>query len=131
MKLKRIALLDLSALARVVSGPAENDDVADAREPTPPPASWTRCGTELDHEAHCAELEAPGELTPDDDTDPLAIEIALDWVRAHRDRTRRTAFERALLRTLQARLRRNGARSARRRSAEAALGPSRGRGRAR
>jgi hypothetical protein len=114
MKPKRIAVLDLSALARAAAGSPPVEDEA-SHECAPTPSRWIRCGTELDHEAHCAELDEPSAAgsahDPADDPDFLAIEIALDWARANRERTRRTAFERALLRTLQARLRRNGARS--------------------
>ena len=125
MKPKRIAVLDLSALARLARGSPESDDLAsDERGSTPSHPSWARCGTELDHEAHCAALDNPA----DDDSDSLAIEIALDWVRTNREQTRRTAFERSLLRTLQARLRRNGLRAARRSTRSSPPAPRRRRG---
>ena len=116
MKVKRIALLDLSALARAASGSPARDDGAEEREPRTPPSRCTQCGTAMDHGSPATQLDDPTDPDADDDFDPLAIEIALDWARAKSDRTRRTAFERTLLRTLQLRLRRNAARSARRRT---------------
>jgi hypothetical protein len=127
MKPKRIALLDLSAMARAALGALESDDDTAGHEPTQGPVRCTLCGTELPNPSHCAQLDASSAV--DDDAD-LAIEIALDWVRANRDRARRTTpFERSLLRTLQARLRRSG--RSLRRGALPKLTPARGRGRAR
>jgi hypothetical protein len=128
MKPKRILVLDLSALARPASGSPELED-DDARDPAPSRARWARCGTAIDHQTQNTQArDVPIERTPDPDSDPLAIDIALEWVRDKRDRTRRSAFERTLLRTLQARLRRNGLRAARRPAPPREPGPSRRRG---
>ena len=109
MKLKRCS--DPMALALSACGSPELDENASA-ESDPLEPSWTGCGAALDHDAHCAQTELP----VDYDAGPLTIEIALDWAQASRAKKgRRTAFERTLLRSLQARLRRGGFRSPRRR----------------